>query len=87
MRTSRKYLDLNYIQILPNTQTQAAMTTPEISNTKNETGLNAYQKHNLNLPLIKLLVFTFCSPSTMMPAGMDMMILVCLSTRMCKSGG
>jgi hypothetical protein len=44
MRTSRKYLDLNYIKILPNTQTQAAMTTPEISNTKKETGLNAYQK-------------------------------------------
>jgi hypothetical protein len=44
MRTSRRYLDLNYIKILPNTQTQAAMTTPEISNTKKETGLNAYQK-------------------------------------------
>jgi hypothetical protein len=44
MRTSRKYLDLNYIKILPNTQTQAAMTTHEISNTKKETGLNAYQK-------------------------------------------
>lgn len=44
MRTSREYLDLNYIKILPNTQTQAAMTIPEISNTKKETGLNAYQK-------------------------------------------
>jgi hypothetical protein len=36
MRTSRKYLDMNYIKILPD--------TPEISNTKKETELNSYQK-------------------------------------------
>jgi len=47
MRTSRKYLDLNYIKILPDTQTQN--TTPNIAfDTKPaKTELTAYQKQLL----------------------------------------
>ena len=49
MRTSRKYLDLNYIKILPNmtTTTPMANITHEPIQTPNEPELNAYQKQLL----------------------------------------
>jgi hypothetical protein len=47
MRTSRNYLDLNYINILPNTQTTLTITTPEPNPIPKETELNAYQKQLL----------------------------------------
>ena len=46
MRTSRRYLDLNYIKILPNTQTISTMATITPTEPK-ETELNAYQKQLL----------------------------------------
>ena len=48
MRTSRKYLDLNYIKILPNTQTQTPTTMATIETTEPKpVEMNAYQKQLL----------------------------------------
>jgi hypothetical protein len=45
MRTSRRYLDLNYIKILPNTQTQTPTTAATIATIEpKQEELNAYQK-------------------------------------------
>jgi DNA polymerase IIIc chi subunit len=48
MRTSRKYLDLNYIKILPNTQTPTPTTMATIETTEPKpVEMNAYQKQLL----------------------------------------
>ena len=48
MRTSRRYLDLNYIKILPNTQAQMQNPAAAIANVEPKPEqLNAYQKQLL----------------------------------------
>ncbi len=48
MRTSRKYLDLNFIKILPNTQTQTPTTMAIIETIEPKPAeMNAYEKQLL----------------------------------------